>query len=733
MKLTFRCDRTMSGFLLLLVSWGLAEILTGCGAARMGQNDPHPAITVRSLVIAPQGAAVPLGNHQQFTATAIFSDGSKTDVTNIAAWSCTQSQIASVGATGIAISKATGTASISAVYRTVSGSSTLTVNAAAVVSLAVTPQSAAVPLGNNQQFTATATLTDGSKTDVTRMATWTSTQPQIASVDATGNATSKAVGATPISAVYQSVSGSSTLTVNTAALVSLTVTPQGAAVPLGNSQQFAATAMFTDGSKSDVTRMATWMAAQPQIASVDGTGIANSKAVGTTSISAVYQSVSGASMLKVNAATLVSLAVIPQSPSLTPNHSVQLSATGTFTDGSAKDLSSTAMWSSTPPGVVMVSSGGLALAQALGTATITATSNNISGSDTLVVAAPILQSISIATGTLSIPLGKTEELSAIGKYNDGSTRDLTNSVQWASSDPTILSLNASGQATADALGSVTVTAVSGTLNAVAQVQVGPPVVVSVSLAPSTMVIALGGQERLRALAKLSDGTIQDQTANVTWSSTDSSIVSVSDLGVVLAQHTGETTISASSDSVDGSADVTVKPVLAVAYFSNANTSGFADATVRLTNPGVTGGNLCAEVYVFDQDQQLSECCGCLVSPDGLLTLSVNSDLTGNPLTGVKSTAGMVKVVSADVSASCDPTAITPDAKLIAWSSNIQAKGSSAFAMTETSFQLAPLGDGELAALQSQCSFAATLGTGQGICQCGGTANDSPKTEKLRVP
>jgi hypothetical protein len=513
-------------------------------------------------------------------------------------------------------------------------------------------------------------------------------------------------------------------------LQSVAITPQGAAVSLGTNQQFTATAVFSDGTKKDVTRAATWTSAQPNVAFINATGAATSKAVGTTPISASYQSVSGSSSLTVNAAGLVSIAVGPQSFSLTPNHSVQLSVTGTFTDGSTEDLSSAVAWASAPAGIVTVNSAGLATAKSLGTATITANSNNLSANVTVMVVAPVLQSISITTVMATIPLGKTEQLSATGTYNDGSTQDLTNSVQWTSSNSTILGMSAAGLATADALGSATVMATAGTLNAVAQVQVGPPAVVSLSVAPGTSVIAFGGQEQLTALATFSDGSTQDLTASATWSSADSSIADVNSQGLVLARHTGETTISVSSNLVDGSTEVTVKPVLAASYFSSANTSGFADATIRLTNPGLSGGNLCAEIYVFDQDQQLSECCGCLVSPDGLLTLSVNSDLTGNPLTGVKSRAGMIKIVSADVStaASCDPTTITPDANLLAWSTNIQAQRQIALAMTETPFQLTALGDDELAGLQSQCSFASTLGSGQGTCGCGAHAVGASVTQ-----
>jgi hypothetical protein len=405
-------------------------------------------------------------------------------------------------------------------------------------------------------------------------------------------------------------------------------------------------------------------------------------------------------------------------------HSAQLKAVGTYSDGSAQDISASVTWSASPAGIVAVSNNGMATGKALGAATITAILNTVSATDTVAVIAPTLSSISIAPSGASIPLGQNQQLFATGTYNDGSTQDLTSSVRWASSDPTILSLSSMGMATADALGMVTVTATSGTISATNQLQVSPPVVVSFTVTPASSLLALGAGEQLSALARFSDGTIQDMTTSVSWSSADPAIANVNNQGFVRAGHVGDTTISVSSDSVAGSANVTVKPVLTVSYFSNAHTSGVADATVRLTNPGVTGGNLCAEIYVFDQSQQLSECCGCLVSPDGLQTLSVNTDLTGNPLTGVQSTTGVVKIVPADaaVNPSCNPTAIAPKASLVEWSTNIQQQSASAFAMTETTFQLGPLGDDELAALQNQCSSSFSLGSGQGVCSCGTVAS-----------
>jgi hypothetical protein len=160
-------------------------------------------------------------------------------------------------------------------------------------------------------------------------------------------------------------------------------------------------------------------------------------------------------------------------------------------------------------------------------------------------------------------------------------------------------------------------------------------------------------------------------------------------------------------------------VYRVNYFSN-NRAGAPDATVRIDNPGLTYGNLCAMVYVFDADQQLSECCGCVETHNGLRTLSVRSNLTSNPLTGVISQTGVIKVVSAAVNNSpCDPTSnVTATPNLRVWVTHIQNPVGSSYPITETESSDSTLGATELANLQAQCAFIGILGSGHGVCSCG---------------
>jgi hypothetical protein len=151
-------------------------------------------------------------------------------------------------------------------------------------------------------------------------------------------------------------------------------------------------------------------------------------------------------------------------------------------------------------------------------------------------------------------------------------------------------------------------------------------------------------------------------------------------------------------------------------------SGAPDATVRIDNPGLTYGNLCAMIYVFAADQQMAECCGCMQTHNNLTTYSVSTNLASpaKTLTGEFTPSGVIKIISAaPVGGVCDPTSgVTPKANLRAWGTHVQNKVGTAFPITETEFSDSTLGATELANLQAQCSFVNILGSGFGICSCG---------------
>jgi len=169
-------------------------------------------------------------------------------------------------------------------------------------------------------------------------------------------------------------------------------------------------------------------------------------------------------------------------------------------------------------------------------------------------------------------------------------------------------------------------------------------------------------------------------------------------------------------------------VYQVNYFSNrySGTPGtnYLDQTVRVINPGEQGtpliksqGTVCADIYVFDSGQEMIECCSCPITANGLLRLSVNWELTSNPLTGYPPPSdGVIKLVS-DNGSNCDPTSPVPTVDLRAWSTHLQAPDGSHLVTTETEFQFAALQQDELQFLGLACSFVQYLGSGRGTCSC----------------
>ncbi|MGA9304063.1 MAG: hypothetical protein WBW31_01540 [Candidatus Sulfotelmatobacter sp.] len=162
----------------------------------------------------------------------------------------------------------------------------------------------------------------------------------------------------------------------------------------------------------------------------------------------------------------------------------------------------------------------------------------------------------------------------------------------------------------------------------------------------------------------------------------------------------------------------------VTYYSNANTAGAPAATLRLINDGdksttetegIPNGNLWASIYVFDDSQEFQECCSCLVTPDGLLSENVNTELLANSLTGKVNTRGVIKVVSSSTNPG-DPTNNTLAPGLRGWETHIQ-KAATGFAITETSLADSNLSGTEKTVLQDLCSFSITLGSGRGTCTC----------------
>ncbi|HEX3351617.1 MAG: Ig-like domain-containing protein [Terriglobales bacterium] len=153
--------------------------------------------------------------------------------------------------------------------------------------------------------------------------------------------------------------------------------------------------------------------------------------------------------------TLTSLSVAPTTVSLIEGNTQQISATGTYDDGSTKDLTGSADWSSSDTSVATVAAGLVKAAATItnppGTATITATSGTVSATSTVTVNTGPLLSIAITASTLNPTAGTTFTLTAMGTFSGSSQlQDITSQVSWNNDNTTAVSLSqGSGSATAN--------------------------------------------------------------------------------------------------------------------------------------------------------------------------------------------------------------------------------------------------------------------------------------------
>jgi uncharacterized protein YjdB len=524
---------------------------------QVGLSGTGVAPTLVSIAVTPATPSLAKGQTQQFTATGTYSDSSTQNLTASVTWASATPTAVTITAGGLATGTGQGTSLISATSGSVSGSTVLTVTAATLVSIAVTPANPSIAKGQTQQFTATGTYSDSSTQNLTASVTWASATLSTATITAGGLATGAGQGTSIISATSGSVSGSTVLTVTAATLVSIAVTPANPSIAKGQTQQFSATGTYSDSSTQNLTASVTWASATTSMATISAGGLATGAGQGTSIISATSGSVSGSTVLTVSAATLVSIAVTPASPSIAKGQTQQFSATGTYSDSSTQNLTSSVTWASATTGTATITAGGLATGVGTGTNIISATSGSVSGTTVLTVTAPALVSIAVTPANPSIAKGHTQQFTATGTYSDGSAQNLTASVAWVSATPATATIAAGGLATGVGAGTSMVSATSGSVSGSTVLTVSAATLVSIAVTPSSPSIAKGQTQQFAATGTYSDGSTQNLTASVTWASATTSTATITSGGLATGAGQGSSSISATSGSVSGSTVLTV--------------------------------------------------------------------------------------------------------------------------------------------------------------------------------
>jgi hypothetical protein len=323
--------------------------------------------TLQSLQINPGAVTVAKGVPVKFDVLAVWSDGSAQDVGWATTFTSSDATVAAVsdalGSAGWTQTLKAGTVTIQAAYSGLIAKATLTVTAAQVAAIQVTPAQPKVAKGSWLALDAVAMMSDGTSQQVTWGATWQTSNTLVAAVGGVGwgkgVVQALAAGQSTVSATWGGKTGSTVVTVTAAALQAIQVTPFLATLPVGYEAPFQATGLYSDDTTQALTYLATWTTNQPAVGTVSSAwpaqGWLTPIGPGKVLVQATWQGKTGAASVTVSDAALKNIAVTPDKATVKVGAWQQLAATGTFADGLVMPVTDYVTWLSGAPDVCQVS------------------------------------------------------------------------------------------------------------------------------------------------------------------------------------------------------------------------------------------------------------------------------------------------------------------------------------------------------------------------------------------
>jgi len=563
-----------------------------------------------SIEVTPQRESIASGGSENYRASGLYSDGSRRSLNGQVTWSSSVTGVATISPAGLATTVGTGTTNITATLGAVSGSTALAVTAAAVTSRELTPQNESLAAGFSRRYRLKVAYSDGERQDVSLQSTWASSNPLIATVDATGLVTAVGAGAATITATYNGVPVTATVTVTAATLASLEIGPLDSSIEdsmtiaQNMNVRFYAKGTYSDGTHKYLTTAVTWSSSAPTVAIIGNAwpdlAMVRGVAAGTTTITASLNGISATASLTVSNVTLSRIEVTAFTASVPLSlNSRRFRATGIFSDNSKIDLTPFANWSTGDPTIAIIGNAypNLAIAQgvAAGATTVTASYAGFTDTATLTINNQTLTGLTVSPANATVVQGLTQSYRVTGSYSDGTNSSIWNvtpKALWTSTLPGVATVSNSPLFSTPALGVSAGTTVinaddpTGTYNGNVNLTVSAAALTSTALNATTLSLIPGKSQSLRLTATYADGVTQNVNRYATWT-TDTPAVATVINGRIKAVGAGTAIISASyGGGVAQTATVTVTAAtLSSIAITTAPASINAGATKRFRATG----------------------------------------------------------------------------------------------------------------------------------------------------
>ena len=513
-------------------------------------------VAVESISLPSSELTITEGESALLTGEITPSNASVKDVT----WKSSNTSVATVSRSGQIDAIAEGTTLITAT--TVDGnktaSCTVTVKAKiiSVTGVSLDKTSLNMEVGDTQILT--PTVTPSKATD--KSVTWTSSNTSVASVSSSGVVTAKASGSATITVTTNDGGKKATCSVTVIVPVTgISLNQTSLSMEVGETKTLTAT--VTPSNATDKT--VTWSSSNTSVATVSSAGVVTAKAAGSATITVATAEGSKKATCSVTVTVPVT-GVSLNKTSLTMGVGDTETLSATVTPSNAVDK--TVTWSSSNTSVATVSSSGVITAKSVGSTTITVTTNDGAHKATCSVTVIVpVTSVGLSQTSLSMKIGDTKTLIATVYPSNATDKTVT----WSSSNTSVATVSSTGVVTAKASGSATITVTSnnGAKSAICSVTVIVPVT-GVSLNNTSLTMGVGDTQTLTATVTPSNAT--DKA--VFWSSSNTSVATVSSTGVVTAKAAGSATINVTTNDGAYKATCSVTVIVPVTGVSLNQTS-----------------------------------------------------------------------------------------------------------------------------------------------------------------
>nr|WP_252732026.1 Ig-like domain-containing protein [Paraglaciecola arctica] len=437
--------------LLTALQTGSVSVIAGKQGITSSLSFNVSAATLTGLAITPSIISLVKGTSKTVSVTATFSDKSKLEVGDQVNWSISNTKIANIAQTSSTVSALmAGTATLTARIADKQADLSVVVSSAKLISIVLSPVNSSLPLGQSRQFNAQGTFADGTIQDLTSEVTWLSSNDGIAQISnsefSPGIADSISLGGTTITAILGDVQQVSTLTISDAVLSSIEIQPSNQEIAKGTQSQIKAIGHYTDGSLIDLTSSVSWNSSHPNLVSLQSanSGTVITQDIGTALVSAELEDVIGLANIVVSSATLTSIAIEAAQTMVPSGITQRLTAVGTYSDLSTKDLSQQVSWISDDVLKATVSNNsaefGLLRAINPGQVVISASIGEFTDLINIDVTDAVLTSIQVNIPASQLIVESSLLAMATATFSDTSTLEVSTQVNWSSSATNIASI-----------------------------------------------------------------------------------------------------------------------------------------------------------------------------------------------------------------------------------------------------------------------------------------------------